>query len=369
MSAARKKTIAFIYHGSSGVPGGYSAKFIDGLANYAQVHAFVNCGYIYKHENSAIRIHKIFFPITDDLMTRKTLLRRVIRFFEFFAGYIITAFWLAAIRADQVIYSPITNFIITRRFVTTAKKISKKLAIVVHDSQSHYEIAEKNRDAIYLMADTLIVHNQHSLDALRSRLPVTGYALSVPFPWSLQQLPVRYAAGRANVLLIGHVRPSKGIDFLLEAFPQYRSAGGVLELAVTGSMPFEASRRIEKVADRVIDTTLDDQDFLDEIASSRFLILPYKPGYANSSVHYCAAIHCATPFICSNIKLFDSFENGIDCIKFEYGDIPSFISALLMAEKLDESARREMSDNALKKIRQDMKGFDAKIGKLLVDRG
>jgi len=370
MSRISPKTAAFIYHGSSGVPGGYTAKFVEGLARHAHVHAFVNCGYVYPHDRSSISIHRFFFPITDKFFTRKTLLRRIIRLAELAVGYAMTVCYLAFLRADYVIYSPITNLWISRRFVSLAKWLSGRLAVVVHDSQSHYDVAERYRDAIYKDADVLVLHNNHSLDALKQRLDVSGVELLAPFPWSLHTLPAHRSVLRHNVLLIGHVRPSKGIDFLLDAFPKYQRVGGSLDLAVTGSMPsLDIFKRIDEVAGRVINSTLGDQEFLDEMADSKFLIMPYRPGYSNSSVHYCAAIHCGTPFICSDIDLFSVFEHGVDCIKFTYGDVDSFISALRMAEGIGDAARKQMSDNALEKMRVDMHDFDVRIGALFQDAG
>lgn len=356
--------VAFIYHGSSGVPGGYSAKFVEGLARHGKVHAFVNCGYVYPHADPTINIHRFFFPFTDSVLTRKTFLRRVLRYLELAIGYLLTLLSLAVIRADYVIYSPINNLAISRCFVALVKRCSGRLAVVVHDSQSHYNVTERNRDAIYMMADVLVVHNEHSRDALKQRLGATGVPLSVPFPWSLHQLPVRRGALKSEILLIGYVRPSKGIDFLLEAYPKYQRQGGSLQLAVTGSMSSDDFVRINAVAGRIINDPLSDQQFLDEMANSRFLIMPYRPDYSNSSVHYCAAIHCRTPFICSDIRLFSSFEHGVDCIKFQYADEASFISALGMAEGLSDSEREQMAENALMKMKLDMRNFDERLSHL-----
>jgi glycosyltransferase involved in cell wall biosynthesis len=186
----------------------------------------------------------------------------------------------------------------------------------------------------------------------------------VPFPWSLTKLPVNISPISASILLIGHVRPSKGIDFLLEAYPKYKSLGGNLELTVAGSMSSSVRKNIVGIASNLIDKTLDDQQFLDLISAAMFLIMPYRQGYSNSSIHYCALVHCSTPFICSDIELFDNFEHGVDCLKFQYGDSDSFASTLRLAEQFGESDRKLMAANALMKIKSNMQGFDIAIGKL-----
>lgn len=364
MTRMRSNTVAFIYYGSSGVSGGYTAKFVEGLAHHACVHAFVNYGYVYRHDNPDIKIHRVFFPITDNFLTRKTLMQRAVRFVELMVGYTVVAFNLAVIRASYVIYSPITNLAITERFVAFAKRLSGRLVVVVHDAQSHYDVSEKHRDAVFTNADVLVVHNEHSRNVLKRRLAASAATLLVPFPWSLRELPVHRSTVSRNFLFIGHVRPSKGIDFLLDVYPKYLSAGGTLGLAVAGSMSSSEYKRISGVASRVINTTLDDQAFLDEIAASRFLVMPYRPGYSNSSVHYCAVIHCGTPFICSDIEVFNAFQDGVDCLKFKYGDVESFASVLRTAENLTDFDRDQMAANALTKMKESMDGFDISIGGL-----
>lgn len=356
--------VAFIYHGSSGVAGGYTAKFVEGLAIHSKVHAFVNFGYAYKHLHPNIKIHRVFFPITDSLFTRKIFLQRAVRFLELVFAYVIVVASLAVIRANFVIYSPITNLLITDRFVAFAKRLCGRLAIVVHDSQSHYDVAERYRDAVFTRADILVVHNEHSYSALKQRLPVPGAALLIPFPWSLVKLPIHQSTSAARVLLVGHVRPSKGIDFLLDAYPKYQRLGGGLELAVSGSMPVAVQKRIGDVASRVINKNLDDQTFLKEIAASKFLVMPYRPGYSNSSVHYCSVIHCGTPFICSDIELFSAFEDGVDCLKFKYGNVESFVSALSAAERLNDIDRTRMAASAFEKMKINMFSFDISVGSL-----
>jgi glycosyltransferase involved in cell wall biosynthesis len=359
-----RATIAFIYHGSSGVAGGYTDKFVEGLSRYATVHAFVNCDYAYPIDRQGIKIHRIFFPVTDNLLTRKSLLRSAVRFFELMGAYIIVAFYLAIIRAKYIVYNPITNLAITEKFVALGKLLCGRLVVVVHDARSHYDVAERHRDAIFMNADVLVVHNEHSRITLQQRLAAPGATLLVPFPWSMRKLTVHRPTVTANILFIGHVRPSKGMDFLLEAYPKYLSSGGALGLAVAGSMPSSIYKRVHGVASRVINATLNDQEFLEQIASSKFLVMPYRPGYFNSSVHLCAVIHCETPFICSDIELFSSFADGIDCLKFKYGDVESFASVLRVAETLSDSSRMQMAACALRKMEANMGSFDELIGGL-----
>lgn len=364
MTVDDKKTIAFIYHGSSGVAGGYTAKFVEGISHYANVHAFVNFDYVYPVDKPDIKIHRIFFPLTDNFLTRKTLLRSAVRFFELVGAYIIVALYLVFIRASCVIYNPITNLAITEKFVAFAKRLSGRLVVVVHDAQSHYDVIERHRDAVFMNADVLVVHNEHSRITLKQRLAVPGAALVVPFPWSMHKLKVQQLPVSANLLCIGHIRPSKGIDFLLEAYPRYRSSGGALGMVVAGSMSISIYKRVLEVASGVINATLNDQEFLNQIASSKFLVMPYRPGYFNSSVHYCAVIHCGTPFICSDIELFSAFEDGIDCLKFKYGDVDSFASVLRVAETFSDSARAQMAASALRRMDANMGSFDSLIGNL-----
>ena len=367
MNSKQINHIAFIYHGSSGVAGGYTAKFVDGLARTSKIDAFVNCRYLYQHNNPNITIHRIFFPITDNYLKKKTLIRYVVRFIELLLGYAIVAAFLGAVRTKYVIYSPITNLFITKAFVSLAKRLSGQLAIVIHDSQSLFDVSEGYRDSVYLNADILIVHNKHSYEALKQRLPVSSSAVvSIPFPWSLSKMPSSISTASDNVLLIGNVRPSKGINFLLDAYPNYKKSGGKLGLTIAGSMRSSERDQVLTVASRVIDSTLDDQQFLDEMAASKFIIMPYRPGYSNSSVHYCAVIHCRKPFICSDIELFRDFTNGVDCLKFEYGNSESFAKALLVAEGFDDYDCSKMAAGALKIMEDNMLRFDISISEFFI---
>lgn len=356
--------VVFIYHGSSGVAGGYSAKFVEGLAMHSHVHAFVNCGYVYKHDHSNIKISRVFFPITDRYLTRQSLLRRAIRFFELALAYMIVLTNLFFVRAQFVIYNPITNLRITAQFAILVKHFCGCFAVVVHDAQSHYDISEKYRDAVFTKADFLIVHNEHSRQLIKDRLPASGEILLLPFPWSLSKLPIHKLKPRNRILFIGHVRPSKGIDFLLAAYSRYVNSGGNMSLAIAGLMGVDIYEAVSNVASDVVNKNLDDQEFLDLIVSSNFLVMPYRPGYSNSSVHYCAVIHCGVPFICSDIELFSKFENYVDCLKFTYGDLESFSLALKVAEGLNDLDRMKMALNAYKKMSADMDDFDLAVNQL-----
>jgi hypothetical protein len=94
--------------------------------------------------------------------------------------------------------------------------------------------------------------------------------------------------------------------------------------------------------------------------------MPYRPGYSNSSVHYCAVIHCGKPFICSDIELFSDFTDGVNCLKFEYGNSESFAKALSVAEGLDDYNCRKMAAGALKIMEDNMLQFDVSVAKLLI---
>jgi glycosyltransferase involved in cell wall biosynthesis len=354
----KHNTLVFIYHGSSGIAGGYTAKFIDAIARDAKVHAFVNCQYIYQHHHPNIKTHRIFFPITDRLRMKQLFLRRAIRSIELMCAYAIILLHLLIIRTKWIIYNPITDLMATQVFTSLAKRLSGNFAVVVHDAQSHYGRIEKYRDRVFMNADLLVFHNEHSEYLLNHRLSLRGISHITPFPWSLDRLPSHPQNFSESLLFIGHPRPSKGLYFLLDAFEMYSKKDGRLTLSIAGLIPKDQYEKISRVASRIVNRHLEDQEFLEEIVRSKFLVMPYRPEYSNSSVHFCSIIHCGTPFICSDIELFKTFEDRVDCLKFEYGNFQSFHSALITAQHLDSYSRSVMATNALNRMKKDMQDFE-----------
>jgi glycosyltransferase involved in cell wall biosynthesis len=358
-------TVAFIYQGSSGVAGGYTAKFIESFNEFKKVYAFVNVNYIYENKKSNIIIYKIFYPITDKFYLKRNINRAIIRYFELFLAYIFIFLFLLLNGIKTIIYNPVTNLKLTNIFIYLYKIYVDKLIVVVHDAQSHYDINEKYRDKIFKYADLLIFHNESSKNILYNRLKLNNKFIVIPFPWSLKKIypNILDTQQKNTILMIGHLRPSKGALFLLESYNKYKKNNGKLRLIIKGSMSNDLFSYIYRSNNSltVQNINLSDIDFIKEMCCAKFIIMPYKPQYSNSSVHFCSIIHSNTPFICTDIELFSNFENNLDCIKFEYGNTESFLAALKIAENITIEQRQSMVDNAYKKIFNMMNAFDRTI--------
>lgn len=359
------KRVFFIYHGSDGIAGGYTAKFVEAISQNADVHVFVNCFYSYPHELKSVNLYRCFFPFSDRLFVKKTFFRKIIRYFELALGYSFVIFMAICYRPELVIYNPITNLKITRNFVWLSKLFSREVWVTIHDAQSHTGKVETYRDQTMMLADGFIFHNQHSQLILQDRFQAQKRFVILPFPWSFHRLNNEVCKKSNAFLFIGYVRPSKGIDYLIEAYKIYKTKGGVFDLVVAGNMdPFYFDLLVN-VATKIINKTVDNNEFLRLINESRFVILPYKTGYSNSSVHICATIHCNTPFICSDIDLFSQFKDGIDCIKFDAENVGSLVDAMFVSQNISEKYGGTMALSALNVIQDNMRMFDSEVSDFL----
>lgn len=327
--------------------GGYSAEFLDALSGSGPVHAFVNVTYCYRHRSRDITIHRVFFPITDHFLQKKGLLRNVVRCSELAWGYFVVLMCAVVYRPHLAIYNPITNLWATSIFFKLLQKVCRQCWVSIHDAQSHRGEVERHRDLVYLRADGMIFHNVHSRAIAFSRLKMAKPNVVIPYPWSLEKLPFNPRKRRRAFLFIGHVRPSKGIDCLLESFARYREAGGDWELMIEGAMTLKEERRMRHFTKAVMNKALSDVEFMEVVSEASFVVLPYRKGYSNSSVHLCSIIHGHTPFICSDIELFADFVDGSDCLKFAADDTGALCELLFSAQKMTEAERGSLADHAL----------------------
>ncbi len=353
--------IAFVYHGSSGISGGYSAKFIETASKNKSVHAFVNFHYDYNIAHKNVRIFRCFFPLTDRYILRDSFFRKTLRLMELISGYIFVLSLNFIFKYKRIFYSPITNLWFSLLFVRILKFVSKDIIIIVHDAASHYLKLEKYRDNIFKLAHRLVFHNENSRDILYGRLnSLTENHIILPFPWMRWPFSNQIQHLHLNdFIFIGHVRPSKGFEFLLNGFILYTQNGGSSSLNIAGKMTtsqFRSATSIKGIS--VYDEKLSDVNFIRELGNSKFVVMPYDFSYSNSSIHFSSILNCETPFICSDIPLFENFVDKRDCLKFTHGDLNSFVQTLFYAEKLSLEERNEMSKNALIVFNNSMIKFD-----------
>lgn len=361
--------IAFVYHGSAGISGGYTSKFLEALSLNEKTYAFVNFNYNYKFRDVNLKLFRIFFPITDKYLHSLPVIRKIVRYIELLLAYFIILIFALFLNFDKFIYNPITNLKITYVFNLLYKHLVVEYLVVVHDAQSHYHKTEKYRDGVFLLASRLIFHNYNSKAHLNSRLKgISNSNLLWPFPWSLERLNITFSETvYSDLLFIGHVRPSKGLDFFLEGYKLFQKAGGVLELCISGKMSNSDQKKALNYISNVKNKIFSDDEFIMQLKCSKFVVLPYMKGYSNSSVHFCSIIHAGTPFICSDIELFDEFQDKLDCLKFKHDDLNSLVSTLKYAQGLSEEGRLQLSVNSLLRIQSNMSLFDQKLKEYLKD--
>lgn len=178
---------------------------------------------------------------------------------------------------------------------------------------------------------------------------------------------VRRIANEATyeVLFFGRIIPYKGLDLLLEAWPEIKQAVPKARLRVIGEGDCSAYKQfIDAHDDVVLDNRFVEDDEIEGILdNSHLVVLPYKR--ASQSGVIAAAMGAGLPVVCTNVgALSEQVQHGVT------GLIAKDVSAAAIAESVisalsDALYYEELSKNTLRIVEEKF-GWVA-VGERLVE--
>jgi glycosyltransferase involved in cell wall biosynthesis len=174
-----------------------------------------------------------------------------------------------------------------------------KVYLICHDvvpfvasGEEHAHMVRRRR-RFYVLADRLIVHNDNSIDDLRTVFDISPDKVSrFPFPiydcqgMGFREVDVLSRTDKRRFLFIGHLRSEKGVGVLLEAWSRFSQLRRDAELIIAGNIPRGCEYDLTAASDRgilLLERYLSDEEYLNLIRQSDCVVLPYLRG-TNSAV-------------------------------------------------------------------------------------
>lgn len=337
--------IYHIYWGTSGNAGLYLDEIYQVLnrAGYSQ-KAFVSYYYPFEYGE------KIFFHRSDIAHCKyKSRSRKIVQAYEIIVSLLRILVAAAKDKPKVINYSLISGswaFLVV--FLKILKKISKaKIIVTCHDvcpfghdiNSNDSEI--RNRKKIFALADYLLVHNENSISDLKHYFGVDNEKIiSHPFPiMDLSKLyKPRVHEKKYDFLFIGGLRKEKGINFLLDSWPHVIEANPTASLCIAGLKDTCDNFDEDSLSKQNVEFHLhyiSDQDFVDYIESSRYVLLPYIKGTNSGIISTVLSLHAKV--ITSDIPMFKNNPMLSETEMFEAGNSNAFIDCILskLLEKKD----------------------------------
>jgi glycosyltransferase involved in cell wall biosynthesis len=187
-----------------------------------------------------------------------------------------------------------------------------RLVRTVHDAVAHDDMRSARRDQkMWRLADVVIVHGTDARAAVEAAAPGTQVRV-IPPDVIPPESPRMVAPSRAEArhalelddrplaLLVGIIRPYKGIHILANAWAAVHAALPDAQLTVVGSLPepfadFDRLAGLEGVDARI--GWLSDDDMLRWAAAADLCVLPYAHGVHSGIMHI--AVLAGTPVLAS----------------------------------------------------------------------
>lgn len=226
-------------------------------------------------------------------------LRLYVRAFELVWTFGRLLAYILRRRVRVVAYALSSNLVLELGFLRLVRLAGVRVYLICHDvvpfALPHENLAAMTRKRawFYRLCDRLIVHNQNSVDDLRTTYGVEGERVQqIPFPlFDLSHIRSCEVAGvppksATRFLFLGHLRPEKGLDVLLAAWPRFHAESPDAELVIAGNLPrgcnydFES---VERCNVRLLLRYVSDEEYVSLIEHSDCVVLPYRRG-TNSGV-------------------------------------------------------------------------------------
>ncbi len=337
--------IYHIYWGTAGNAGLYLDEIYQALnaAGYVQ-KAFVNYYYPFNYGE------KVFFKRTELEHCRyKGLFRKVLQAVELLMALFYILSSSKKDRPNIVNYSYVSrgNSVILL-FLKAIKRLSGcKLVITCHDvipiinEQIAYKKEITIKKQIYALADYYLVHTAKSKEEVLQLFDVKEeQVLNHSFPlMDLSKLDKNTVPRKIkyDYLFIGHMRPEKGVDILLDAWKKLCIKYPNAKLCLAGN-PNYYSTYIEEQKNwcsqhnvELILGFIKDEIYIDIVKSARCVVFPYTGG-TNSGV-ISTVVSLGRDVITSDIGMFANNEFVPKKNMFKAGDADDL--AMKMSEYME----------------------------------
>jgi glycosyltransferase involved in cell wall biosynthesis len=293
----RGKEILLIDSATSGCAGAY----IDAIHRHLTPNDTVEVGV--SHYFPFEYGKRIFFKYSELTAQSKYHLGRArlyVRFLELLVSFARLFAYVCAKRIKIVCYAISSNLSVEYAFLWLVKHVARaKVFLICHDvipfvlPGQEYDSMVRKRRKFYALADRLIVHNENSASELKSVFQIPEHKIAhFPFPiyelsrMELKSVDVVPQTTRKRFLFIGHLRPEKGIEVLLEAWKIFAANRTDVELIIAGNVPNGCAYDFSSVSElnvAVISKYLTDDEYVSLIRQSDCVVLPYTRG-TNSAV-------------------------------------------------------------------------------------
>ncbi|CDD97620.1 predicted protein [Bacteroides intestinalis CAG:315] len=337
--------IYHIYWGTSGNSGLYLDaiyKVLDSKG-YKQ-RAFVNYYYPFDYGD------KLFFKRGDVAFSKyKGKTRKIFQLIEVLKGYFLILIYSIKDKPQLINYSHAGHsFFFIPLFLKLLKKTSKaKLIITCHDVMPHGGISSemKYRKKIFNIGDYLLVHNDNSRKELievfnEDESKIVEHLFPIMDLSKLPSTSKKYSS--VDFLFIGQMRQEKGIQLLLDVWPEFHKIEPKATLRICGKP--QPGLDIEKMKLLASNTEINlgfvtDEDYLAYVESARYVLLPYLMG-SNSGV-ISTVLSSGADVITSDLPMF--FENPLvnDEDMFICGNKESFLSKMREKFKVNERSTKK----------------------------
>lgn len=345
--------IYHIYWGTSGNSGLYldeiyKALKVEGITQ----RVFVNYYYPFDYGD------KIFFKRGDVAMSKyQGILRKLFQLQEIIFGYIRILFAAKKDKPELINYSHAgQSYFFILWFLKLLKMVSgARLMITCHDVTPHSNGKGEmsNRYKIFHMADYLLVHTEKSIEELHVIFGIDKSKVYIhPFPiMDLSKLtkdsPNPYS--NTDFLFIGHLRKDKGIEFLLESWPEFHKICPNAKLRICGRNLPDIHFNQELLEKCNVEFNLhyiSDDNYYHYVKATRYVILPYLQG-TNSGI-VSTVLSLRTDVITSDLPMFTQNPLVPDDNTFITANTYSFIEVLLKKYNMNST----ITSNRLQKYKE-----------------
>jgi glycosyltransferase involved in cell wall biosynthesis len=292
-----RKVLLLIDSATSGVAGAYVDGIWRRLAHRDAVEVAVSHYFPFDYGK---RIFFKYSELTAQRVYRLGRARLYVRFAELLIAFLRLIVWVIVSRVDVVCYALSSNLSIEYAFLWVLKRIARvEVLLICHDvvpfvgpGQALDDMIRRRRP-FYLLADRLIVHNEHSIEHLQTVFGIPREKVrQFPFPiydtsaMGFRDIDLFGATDKHRFLFIGHLRQEKGVGVLLDAWARLRRRRQDVELVIAGNIPPGCEYDLTSTDERGIRLLagyVTDEDYVNLIRQADCVVLPYSRG-TNSAV-------------------------------------------------------------------------------------
>src|SRR5882672_8548600 len=319
MSMTRiRHAILLIDSATSGCAGGYVDGLYKNIERNGAVEVAVSYYFPFKYGK------RVFFKYSELAAQKRYRLGRArlyVRFLELLWSFVKLFAYISFSHVKVVCYALSSNLLVEYLFLFVAKYLAgAKVYVVCHDvipfalPNENLPKQIQRRSAFYALADKLVVHNDNSVQDLRNTFKVSvDNVSSFPFPiYDLESMRFRHVdvlgpSTRTRFLFVGHLRPEKGVDVLLEAWSRFYQKGEDVELIIAGNLPAGCEYDFDGLRGsnlQLLARYLSDEEYVSLIRQSDCVVLPYQRG-TNSAV-VSTVLSLRKNMIVSDIDMFNN---------------------------------------------------------------